>query len=82
MSTQPQIPDEGLYVSRKNPQIRLVVTDVDVVADDDDDDDDEIFFLVTVVKDGDEDDMSAPAFEYDPDEWRRLVNSHQLELKS
>lgn len=80
MSTQPQIPDEGLYVSRKNPQIRLVVTDVDVVADDDDDD--EIFFLVTVVKDGDEDDMSAPAFEYDPDEWRRLVNSHQLELKS
>jgi hypothetical protein len=37
---------------------------------------------VTVVRDGEENDMSAPGFEYEPDEWQQLVKTHQLKLKS
>lgn len=78
MSSENLIPEEGLYVSKKDPSLRLVVTDVDVV-DDEDDIDGDTFFLVTVVREGDEDDMSAPGYEYDPGEWQRYVNNHQLE---
>ncbi|WP_242900242.1 hypothetical protein [Klebsiella variicola] len=79
MSSENSIPEEGLYVSKKDPSLRLVVTDVDVVDDEEDDNDGDIFFLVTVVREGDEDDMSAPGYEYDPEEWQRYVNNHQLE---
>lgn len=79
MSYKYLIPEEGLYVSKKDPSIRLVVTDVNVVDDDDEDSDEEVFFLVTVVREGDEDDMSAPEYEYDPEEWQLFVKNHQLE---
>ncbi|OON40793.1 hypothetical protein BTJ39_06865 [Izhakiella australiensis] len=78
MNSKISIPEEGLYVSKKDTTMRLVVTDVDIV-DDEEEDKEEVFFLVTVVREGDEDDMSAPAFEYIPEEWQHLVKSHQLE---
>lgn len=80
MGTETLIPEEGVYVSQKNPSLRLIVTEVDVVEDDEDDDG--TFFIVTVVRDGEENDMSAPGFEYEPDEWQQLVKTHQLKLKS
>ncbi len=82
MSSENLIPEEGLYISKKDPSMRLVVTEVNVVDDEEDDDGEEVFYLVTVVKEGDEDDMSAPGFEYDPGEWQRFVKSHQLEYIS
>lgn len=82
MSSEHLIPEEGLYVSKKNPLMRLVVIDVNVVDDDEDDDGEDTFFLVTVVKEGEEDDMSAPSFEYDPEEWQYFVKSNQLEYVS
>ncbi|EOV3105487.1 hypothetical protein ACXEHV_000943 [Klebsiella quasipneumoniae] len=76
MNNETIIPKEGLYVSRTDPYVRLVVTEVHVV---DDGDDDDIYFLATVVNEGDEDDMSALSYEYEPDEWYRLVKNQQLE---
>ncbi|WP_438334702.1 hypothetical protein [Edwardsiella tarda] len=79
MSDNILIPEEGLYVSKNNQSLRFVVTDVDMV-DDEEDEEGDSFFLVTVVREGDEDDMSAPGYEYDPDEWQQFVRMYQLEF--
>ncbi|MEQ5540531.1 hypothetical protein [Escherichia coli] len=81
MNSMKSIPEEGLYVSQTDPSIRLVITEVDIVDDEDDyeaKNDDCPFYLITVVREGDEDDMSAPAFEYIPDEWDWVVKKYQL----
>ncbi|EQB0888207.1 hypothetical protein ACYA8Z_001676 [Raoultella ornithinolytica] len=78
MNNEIIIPKEGLYVSKTDPSVRLVVTEVHIV-DEDDDDEEDIYFLATVVNEGDEDDMSAPSYEYEPDEWYRLVKNQLLE---
>ena len=68
------IPEKGLYVSKKDTEIRLLVIDVNVV-----DDEEDAFFLVTVVRESDQDDTAAPAFEYIPEEWQHFVKNYQLE---
>lgn len=73
MNNEIIIPKEGLYVSKTDPSVRLVVTEVHIV------DEEDIYFLATVVNEGDEDDMSAPSYEYEPDEWYRLVKNQLLE---
>lgn len=75
-----EVPKEGLYVSTIAGGERLVVVDVNVVEDDEDEEGDEIFFLVTFVNEGDENDMSAPSWEFDPTEWREHVAREKLEF--
>lgn len=45
MSSEKLIPEEGLYVSKKDPSLRLVVTDVDVVDDEEEDEGDSFSWL-------------------------------------
>ncbi|MBG6247322.1 MULTISPECIES: hypothetical protein [Symbiopectobacterium] len=76
MSSENLIPQEGLYVSKKDPSMRLSVIEVievDVLDNEEEDGGDKVFYTVLFVKEGDEDDMSAQTFEYDPDEWQRFV---------
>lgn len=75
-----EVSKEGLYVSTIAGGERLVVVDVNVVEDDEDEEGDEIFFLVTFVNEGDENDMSAPSWEFDPTEWREHVAREKLEF--
>ncbi len=77
MVTNPQIPLTGLYVSKVNPSNRIVVTDVHIVQDDDEPGD-LPFYLVTFVNEGDEDDMLAPSWELDPEEWEQLVDEERF----
>lgn len=79
MSDNIEVPKEGLYVSTTPDGERLVVVDVNVVQDDDEEGD-EIFFLVTFVNEGDENDMSAPSWEFDSTEWREHVAREKLEF--
>ncbi len=58
----------------------MVVVDVNVVEDDDDEEGDKIFFLVTFVDEGDENDMSAPSWEFDSTEWWEHVAREKLEF--
>lgn len=78
MTNEVEIPEEGLYVSSNPSGERFVVTEVIVVEDDEDEEGDEVYFLVTIVDEGDEDDMSAIGQELDPDDWKRFVKTHQL----
>ncbi|UAN53735.1 hypothetical protein KGP26_12060 [Serratia sp. JSRIV002] len=78
MTNEIEIPEEGLYVSSNPSGERFVVTEVTVVEDDEDEEGDETYFLVTIVDEGDEDDMSAIGQELDPDEWRQFVKAHKL----
>ncbi|CNK34208.1 TPA: hypothetical protein PXI76_002359 [Yersinia enterocolitica] len=75
MPNKIKVPLEGLYVSSLPAGERIVVTEVSVV---DDDEDDEVFFLVTFVEEGDENDMSAPGFELNPEEWQQFVKENKL----
>lgn len=75
-----EIPEEGLYISSQDPSIRYVVTEV--FTDDEEDTEEDPFFSVTVVRKGDEDDMSAPSYHFDPDEWRDFVKANQLVFTS
>jgi len=68
--SNPPVP--GLYVSKTDREVRLVVEEVNMV--------DESFFLVTVVGEGEEGDVEAIAEEYDPDDWRSLVKEYDLQL--
>ena len=46
---------------------------------DDDDEPGELpFYLVTFVNEGDEDDMLAPSWELDPEEWEQLVDEERF----
>ncbi|HEJ9057250.1 TPA: hypothetical protein SML50_001511 [Serratia fonticola] len=78
MTNEIEIPEEGLYVSSNPSGERFVVTEVTVVEDDEDEEGDDAYFLVTVVDEGDEDDMSAVAQELDPDEWKLFVKTYKL----
>ncbi|MCW2452313.1 UNVERIFIED_ORG: hypothetical protein M2414_000018 [Rahnella aquatilis] len=73
------IPREGVYVSKTDPTLRISVVEVNF-SEDDDEPDDELFYLVSWVEEGNEDDMSAPAYELNPTEWEAFVNSEQLEF--
>ncbi|WP_145587367.1 hypothetical protein [Yersinia aldovae] len=78
MPNKIEIPLEGLYVSSLPAGERIVVTEVTVAEDDEDEEGDEVFFLVTFVEEGDEDDMSAPGFELNPEEWQQFVKENKL----
>ncbi|CNI33066.1 hypothetical protein [Yersinia pekkanenii] len=78
MPNKIEVPLEGLYVSSLPAGERIVVTEVTVVDDDEDEEGDEVFFLVTFVEEGDEDDMSAPGFELNPEEWQQFVKEKKL----
>ncbi len=80
MPDKNEVPQEGLYVSTIPGGERVVVVDVNVIEDDDDEEGDDVFFLVTVVNEGDEDDMSAPSWEFDSTEWREHVAREKLEF--
>ncbi|HIE1063572.1 TPA: hypothetical protein ACXJQO_005125 [Serratia marcescens] len=80
MSDKNEIPMEGLYVSTIPGGVRLVVVDVNVVDEEEDEEGDDAFFLVTAVREGDEDDISAPSWEYDPEEWREVVERKKLKF--
>lgn len=82
MSNYSAVPQEGLYVSKLDPTLRITVIEVTVVEDEDDEPDDELFYLVTWVEEGDEDDMSAMAYELDPTDWHEFVKAEQLEFVS
>lgn len=73
------VPLEGLYISKTDPTFRITVVEVSIVEDEDDEPDDDLFYLVTWVLEGDEDDMSAMAYELDPTEWQDFVKAEQLE---
>ncbi|MGE4774572.1 hypothetical protein [Yersinia enterocolitica] len=75
MPNKIEIPLEGLYVSSLPAGERIVVTEVTVAEDEESD---EVFFLVTFVEEGDEDDMSAPGFELNPEEWQQFVKENKL----
>ncbi len=75
MPNKIEVPLEGLYVSSLPAGERIVVTEVTVVEDEEGD---EVFFLVTFVEEGDEDDMSAPGFELNPEEWQQFVKKNKL----
>ncbi|OKP25636.1 hypothetical protein [Serratia liquefaciens] len=81
MPNQIEIPEEGLYVSSNPSGERFIVDEVNVVEDDEDEESEATFFLVSVVHEGDEDDMSAFGYEFDPDEWQRFVKQHSLVYK-
>lgn len=78
MNNIPSMPQLGIYVSKIDPNRRIIVTDVDIVDDDDDSPDDELFYLVHWIEGEDESDMSAMEFELDPVEWQVFVESEQL----
>ncbi|CAI2061956.1 Uncharacterised protein [Serratia quinivorans] len=80
MTDKNEVPKEGLYVSTIPGGERLVVVDVNVVEDEDDEEGDDIFFLVTAVNEGDEEDMSAPSWEFDSTEWQEHVEREKLEF--
>lgn len=78
MSDYSTVPLEGLYISKTDPTFRITVVEVSIVEDEDDEPDEELFYLVTWVPEGDEDDMSAMAYELDPTEWQAFVKAEQL----
>ena len=80
MDYEDKIPLEGLYVSRKDPSVRLIITEVTVVDEGEEDHGGEPYFNVTVVAEGEEDDMSAPGYELDPEGWKGLVVEGLLEF--
>lgn len=75
MNNIPSMPQLGIYVSKIDPNLRITVTDVDIVVDSPDD---ELFYLVHWIEGEDESDMSAMEFELDPVEWQAFVESEQL----
>ncbi|HEE8951815.1 TPA: hypothetical protein QH699_003553 [Providencia rettgeri] len=76
MNNIPSMPQLGIYVSKIDPTLSIIVTDVDIV--DDDSPDDELFFLVRWIEGEDESDMSAMEFELDPVEWQAFFESEKL----
>ncbi|MFT4273902.1 MAG: hypothetical protein QM578_23105 [Pantoea sp.] len=79
MTHSNKIPSEGLYVSKKDPSVRLVVTDV-IVVDEEQEDTAELLYLVYATHEGDEDDMSELGYELMPEEWQEFVRLNQLEF--
>jgi hypothetical protein len=74
-------PEKGLYISAKDPSIRIYVEDVNVVEDDEEEDLNG-FFLVSIVDEDGIDDMGAPGQELDPDQWFELVEEYALKRTS
>lgn len=74
-------PEKGLYISSKDPSIRLMVEDVNVVEDEEEE---ELngFFLVSIVDEDGADDMGAIGEELDPDQWFELVEQYALKRSS
>lgn len=70
-------PKVGLYVSKTNINMRLIVEEV-TVLDDDEDEEDKGFFLVHLVNEADAGEPDAIYEEYIPDEWAALVRTYGL----
>lgn len=70
-------PEKGLYISAKDPSIRIFVEDVNVVEDDEEEGLNE-FFLVSIVNEDGIDDMGEPGQELDPDQWFGFVEEYAL----
>ncbi|NCG49721.1 hypothetical protein [Serratia fonticola] len=78
MSNNSAMPQLGIYVSKTDPNLRITVTEVDVVDDENDFPYGELFYLVRWIEGEDESDMSAMEYELDPSEWLAFVESEQL----
>ncbi|RJL50646.1 hypothetical protein D5071_12870 [Pectobacterium carotovorum] len=72
------MPQLGIYISKTDPNLRITVTDVDVVDAENDSPSSELFYLVSWIEGEDESDMSAMEYESNPSEWLAFVESEQL----
>ncbi|MBP2197244.1 hypothetical protein [Pantoea cypripedii] len=79
MTAQHTIPSAGLYVSKQDPSVRLIVTDV-IVVDEQQEDAGDIFYLVYANHDDDKGDMYEPGYELLPEEWQEFTKLNQLEF--
>ncbi|MEX9782292.1 hypothetical protein AB7309_22015 [Providencia manganoxydans] len=78
MSKDSTIPELGSYVSKTDPNFRIIVTDVYVLDDENSSSNDKLFYLVSLIEGDDEDDMSVMGYELDPTEWLAFVEVEQL----
>lgn len=81
MSDNSAVPQEGIYVSKSDPSLRISVIEVSIVEDEDDGPDDELFYLVTWIEGEDQGNLDAIEYELDPAEWQAFVKSEQLEFE-
>jgi hypothetical protein len=70
-----KIPEIGIYVASKQDYERYVVTDVFISKEEES----KGFFLVTFIPEADVEDMSAPDYSLDPEQWFSFVEEIGLQ---